>query len=146
MKVYCSSKQKVNSVYSVSIKTSTDIIDMSQRNISLHIGKHDEHHDFLVSFSESDTLVKGESKFSESGSTVIFNGKSKSSFTFEQEQAKKSNCKLKFNYFLFVTNAHMDETDKEKIVDIGSMFINKERWTDAFSPIFEFLKDLSKYD
>jgi hypothetical protein len=146
MNVYCSEKQKVKSIYSVSIKTKSTPIDMSKTSVSLHIGKQDEHNDFLISFPESKVLIKGESKFSESGSTIIFNGKSKSSFAYEQNQAKISSCKLKFNYFLFVTNVHMDETDKENVVDVCSMFINKERWIDAFSPIFEFLKDLSKFD
>ena len=36
----------------------------------------------------------------------------------------------------------MVEDRKEEIVEETSMFINKERWTEAFSPIFEFLKDL----
>ena len=146
MNIYISSKKEVNNINSVETKELFNSIDLSKNSVALHIGKQDQHHDFLISFPNCNTLIQGESKFSESGSTTIFNGTTKSSFKYEQNQANKSNCKLKNNFFLFITNAHMDETNKENIVNKNSMFINKERWVDAFSSIFEFLKDLSKYD
>ena len=36
----------------------------------------------------------------------------------------------------------IEKENEKKVVEETSMFINKERWTEAFSPIFEFLKDL----
>jgi hypothetical protein len=143
MSIFAPSKSQVDTIGRVPVKTSSIPLDLSKNNVALHIGKQDPHHDFLLSFAECSALVHGECKFSESGGTVVFGGKqSTNSFWNEQKQASQSKCKLTHNFFLFVTNAHMVETDKEQIVDTMSMFINKELWTEAFSPIFEFLKDL----
>jgi hypothetical protein len=145
MRVEHSKEHEVNGLLRVKTKGRVDqeTMDLSKTNVALHIGKQDPHHDFLLSFAECSALIRGECKFSESGATVVFAGRgSKDSFWNEQKQASQSKCKLQNNFFLFVTNAHMVENEKEQIVDEMSMFINKERWTEAFSPIFEFLKDL----
>ena len=144
MLVEYSKEKQIDNIFQVKSKGRIDqgTINLSKLNVALHIGKQDPHHDFLISFSECSTLIHGECKFSESNGTTIFTGeKSKNSFFNEQKKASESQCKLKYNYFLFITNAHMVEDRKEEIVNEPSMFINKERWTDAFSPIFEFLKD-----
>ena len=143
MSIFISSKPKVEAISRVDVKTMTIPLNLSQNNVALHIGKQDPYHDFLISFSECSTLIGGECKFSDSHGTTTFAGeKSKDSFFNEQKKASESPCKLENNYFLFITNAHMVEDKKEEIVEETSMFINKERWTEAFSPIFEFLKDL----
>jgi hypothetical protein len=144
MSVFESSKSQVNDITQVDVRTMPDLLDMSKRNVALHIGKHNIYYDFLMSLSECSTLIRGESKFSGSGGTVVFSGpKTENSFAAEQQKALNSPCELNRNYFLFITNAKMAEIDAKSVVMEESMFINRERWVEAFSPIFAFLKDQS---
>jgi len=142
MRVEISQKSTVDNPMSVLIKGTDLPINLLESHVALYIGKQNTHEDFLLSYPADHLMVHGEAKFSESGGTTIFNGKSESAFAHEQEMAEKSLCRNTWNIFLFVTNAHMDETNKENVVHKYSIFINKERWTSAFSPVFEFMKDL----
>jgi hypothetical protein len=144
MSVFESSKSQVNDITQVDVRTMMDLLDMSKRNVALHIGKQNIYYDFLMSLSECSTLIRGESKFSGSGGTVVFSGpNTENSFAAEQQKALNSPCELNRNYFFFITNAHMAEIDAKSVVMEESMFINRERWVEAFSPIFAFLKDQS---
>ena len=147
MSVEYSKNQQVQDLHQVQTKGRMDhsTIDLSQSNVALHIGKQDPHHDFLLSFFECSTLFRGQAKFSEVGGQVTFSGGANtSSFLNEQKKASTSSCAMEKNFFLFITNAQMTEDGKEDIVFQNSIFVNKARWTKEFSPIFEFLKDLSK--
>jgi len=142
MRVEVSEKSTVNNPRSVLIKGNNLPINLYMKYVALYIGKQNTHEDFLLSYPADELMVHGEAKFSESAGTTVFNGRSKGAFAYEQAMAEKSPCWDTQNIFLFVTNAHMDETNKENVVHRYSMFINKERWTSAFSPVFEFMKDL----
>jgi hypothetical protein len=147
MSVESSKNQSVTSITQVQTKgrKTRSTIDMSRSNVALHIGRHDPKHDFLLSFFECSTLFRGQIKFSEVGGQINFSGKkTRSSFLNEQKKASTSLCKLENNFFLFITNAEMTEAGKKAIASDNSIFVNKSRWTNEYSPIFEFLKDHSK--
>jgi hypothetical protein len=142
MNIEFSILKKVNDLHQVITKNSNFPIDVTKQNTALHIGKDDEYRDGSLIFSESNTLIDFETKFShDPKSHINFRGKSNGSFRYEQEKSKNSPCKLKRNYFIFITNSKMSEENKEEIVDTMSLFVNRERWNDTFSPLFEFLKN-----
>ena len=104
MMVEYSKEKQIDNIFQVKTKGRMDqeTINLSKSNIALHIGKQDSHHDFLISFSECSTLIRGECKFSESGGTIVFSGQNtKDSFWSEQKKVSESKCKLKYNYFFF---------------------------------------------
>jgi hypothetical protein len=142
MKVFEASDNQFD-ITQVSVKTMSKPLDMSKKNVALHIGKTNSN-DFLISFFECSTLFRGQSKLSNSGSQIVFGGeKTESSFLNEQYKSSLSKCALENNFFLFVTNTQMSEGKEDIVLKSTSIFINKSRWTDEFSPIFEFLKDLT---
>jgi hypothetical protein len=139
MSVETSKRKSVEDLTKVETKSSTQTIDLSKRNIALHIGQCDTHHDFLLAFCDAEVLIRGETKFTSTGSQIAFSGKSSNTFQHEQELSESSPCKLANNYFIFITNGWMTEKNKEKIVHEKSMFVNGQRWIAAFSPLFDFV-------
>jgi hypothetical protein len=119
-----------------------DLIDILKESVALHIGKSDPHQDAVLSFPACDVMIQAETKFTEVQKQTSFSGDSKGTFQHEQEMALLSPCKLKNTYFLFITNGYMTEKEKESIVKEKSMFVNQQRWTEAFSPMFDFIKDV----
>jgi hypothetical protein len=145
MKVYYSRSSTVTDLTSVKLKyPAVEISDLSNENAALHIGNNDPYHDATLIFPDCSTIVDLEMKYSQSQEGRInFDSETPNSFKSEQEKAGNSPCTLNTRYFLFITNSKMTEkVDKLQIVNQNSMFINEERWIDAFSPLFEVIKQL----
>ena len=123
-------------------RENNDLMDIFKRSVALHIGKSDPHQDAVLTLPECDVAVQIETKFTEGQKQISFSGESKSTFHHEQEMALLSPCKLKNTYFIFITNGYMTEKDKESIVKEKSMFVNRQRWSETFSPLFDFIKDV----
>src|SRR5690348_16494090 len=101
MKIEFSKTKKVDNLHHVLTTTNPDPIDVTKQNTALHIGKDDEYRDESLIFSDSDTLIDFETKFShDPKSHINFRGKSNGCFQYEQEKSKNSPCKLKRNYFI----------------------------------------------
>jgi hypothetical protein len=142
MKVYYSRSSTVTDLTNVKLKyPALEVLNLSNLNAALHIGSSDPFRDSTLIFPDCSTIVDMEMKYSDEY-RVNFGGYSSDSFRSEQKKAKESPCKSTNRYFLFITNAKMTEKGKFRIVDQNSMFINQERWIDAFSPLFESVKQI----
>ena len=142
MKVYYSSSSYVTDLTKVKLILSLQkVLDLSNLNAALHIGSSDPFRDATLIFPDCSTIVYLEMKYSQEYS-ANFGGDDSDSFRSEQKKAKDSPCKSTNRYFLFITNAKMTENGNFRIVDQNSMFVNQERWIDAFSPLFESVKQI----
>jgi hypothetical protein len=143
MKVYYSRSSTVTDLTSVKLKyPALKVLDLSNENAALHIGSNDPHRDATLIFPDCSTIVDLEMKYSQGG-RINFDSVTPNSFKSEQEKAGNSPRTSNTRYFLFITNSKMTEkVDKLQIVNQNSMFINEERWIDAFSPLFEGIKQL----
>jgi hypothetical protein len=143
MKVYYSRSSTVTDLTSVKLKyPARKVLDLSNKNAALHIGSNDPYRDATLIFPDCSTIVDLEMKYSQGG-RINFDSETPNSFKSEQEKAGNSPCTSNTHYFLFITNSKMTEkVDKLQIVKQNSMFINEERWIDAFSPLFEGIKQL----
>jgi hypothetical protein len=145
MKVYYSRSSTVTDLTNVKLKyPALEVLDLSNLNAALHIGSSDPFRDATLIFPDCSTIVDLEMKYSQEYS-ANFGGNDSDSFRSEQKKAKNSPCKSTNRYFLFITNAKMTDNVKFSMVDQNSMFINQERWIDAFSPLFESVKQIQTH-
>mmetsp|Transcript_16292 Transcript_16292/g.22600 ORF Transcript_16292/g.22600 Transcript_16292/m.22600 type:complete len:311 (-) Transcript_16292:286-1218(-) len=108
---------------------------------ALWIGKKFSEADCFLIFPNA--FVKAEVKSAVNRSKhTSFRGGSGDVFQHEQGKALNGETKLenRKSFFLFVTNTIMTEENASKVVDPCSMFINQQRWIDAFSDAFWFLQ------
>jgi hypothetical protein len=141
MSVYYSSSSSITDLANVKLKYPARVLNLSNLNAALYIGRSDPFRNATLIFPDCSTIVDLKIKYSQA-SSVNFGGKSSDSFRSKQKKSKDSPCKSTDRYFLFITNAKMTENGKFSIVDQNSMFINQERWADAFSPLFESVKQI----
>jgi len=111
---------------------------------ALWIGKSNSECDSMFTFPSD--LCKVEVKsVSSITKHIALSGVSKDSFQTEQTNATQGPTKVpgRKSRFLFVTNAIMTESQNktDTVVSKNSMFINAQRWNNAFTSLFWFMKD-----